>query len=409
MDRITLAHGEGLHPAMLLRVGGRRTAPRQVRNSRMVDLEGEQTVGWHTRYVSHSVTCDVDSAILDVVAREGDWLLTSHYMLKPEEARIQRHFTIRYLGEGEALLRDVRLLVPGLSLGNADDMTVEAPCYATRAHVPWREIPEGVWGALDSRPGSDPNRVQHDVDVPGSRPGLLGLDSQQLGLSLLTWIEPQAEFGLVELERHGNDLTLAHWLFVSDRFHHDHAVRAGAQALALRPGPWQEALGWFRGLYVARGLRTPQDRPIWVHEATIYEVHVGAAPFPGGVQYAPYPQVQDLIRDLPRIANLGFNTIQLMPHWPYCGYTVADYYDIDNSYGMEAAVRELVRTAHAMGLRVLFDVILHGCVDQEIVRWDMQAYGSRYDFIFGEWLKRAPARSRYRDEHPEWFMVDEDG
>jgi hypothetical protein len=411
-NQIVLAHGDGLAPTMLLRLGGRRTAPQQVRNSRMVDLVGDVTVGWRTHYVGRSVTCDVDSVTLDVVAREGDWLLTSHYVLKPEEAMIRRHFTIRFVGQGEILLRDVRLLVPGLQLGSgaaASDITVEAPCYATRAHMPLCEIPDGIWRGLDSRSGGDPNRVQHDVDVPGSRPGLLGLDSPTLGHSLLTWIEPQAEFGMVELERRGDDLSLVQWLFVADRFHHDHAIRAGAQTLALHPGPWENALAWFQTLYGPRGLESPQDRPAWVPEAAIYEVHVGAAPFLGGIEYAPYPQVDDLIGDLPRIADLGFNTIQLMPHWPYCGYTVADYYDIDNSYGAEAAVRELVRTAHAMGLRILFDVVLHGCVDQEIVRWDMQAYGERYDFIFGKWLKRAPARSRYRDEHPEWFMVGEDG
>ena len=72
-------------------------------------------------------------------------------------------------------------------------------------------------------------------------------------------------------------------------------------------------------------------------------------------------------------------------------------------------MRDLIRVAHSLGLKVIFDVVLHGCVDQEIVRWDMETFGPRYDFIFSEWLERAPARSRYRDEHPEWFMRDEDG
>jgi hypothetical protein len=241
-EQIPLARGDGRFPAMLCRVGGQRAAPRQVRNSRMVDLVGDETVGLHTRTVSHSVTCHVDAATLDIVARESDWQLTSHYTLYPGQATIRREFTIRYLGEGEVLLRDVRLLVPGLQLGGvghgaAEDVTIEAPCYATRAHVPKSEIPEGIWQGLDSRAGGDPNRVQHDVDVPGSRPGLLGLDNAHLGRSLLTWIEPEEEFGMVELERHGGDLNLVHWLFVADRFHHGHGIRAGAQVLSLRPGP----------------------------------------------------------------------------------------------------------------------------------------------------------------------------
>jgi hypothetical protein len=401
--------GDRSVPLMLLRVGGRPTQPKQVRNSRMIDLAGEQTIGLHTCYESHTVTNDAAAVTLSVAATEGDWRLTSHFTLTPGEALLRREFTIGYDGEAEVLLRDVRLLVPGAQLGREDETTMEAPGYATRCHVPLTEMPRGIWSGLDSRPSSDPEHVQHSVDVPGSAPGLTGLHNERLGLSLLIWLRSQTEFCMAEVDRTDSGLQVAGWLFVADRFTRGHTVRAGYQAIALYRGTWREAMHWYQRSYSKDGLCTPRERPSWTRQAAVYEVHVGVAPFLGGISYAPYPQVDDLIRDLPRIAALGFNVIQLMPHWPFCGYTVCDYYDIDNSYGAEQSVRELIGTAHALGLKVLLDVVLHGCVDQEIVRWDMQALGPRYDFIFSEWLKRAPVRSRYRDQYPHWFMRDEEG
>jgi glycosidase len=411
MDRrmgVRLA-GDATMPGLLLRVGGQRARPKEVRNSRMADLVGEQVIGWQTRYMDHQVVHDARAVTLSVDMSEGDWYLTSHLTLLPGEPVLHREFTIRYDGEGEVLLRDVRLLVSKLSLGAEVETTIEAPGYPTRCHVPLSELPLGIWGGLDSRPLRDPERVQHSVDVPGSAPGLVGLHNKGLGLSLLVWIGSVTEFGLAEVERTSHAVNLIDWLFVADRFQRGHAVRAGTQHIAVQQGTWHQAMEWFQAQYERVGLVTPRERPTWAGEAVIYEVHIGTAPFLNDVFYAPYPEVEDLIRDLPRIADLGFNAIQLMPHWPFCGYTVVDYYDIDISYGAEQGVRDLIRVAHSLGLKVIFDVVLHGCVDQEIVRWDMETFGPRYDFIFSEWLERAPARSRYRDEHPEWFMRDEDG
>ena len=181
-DQIVLAHGDGPSPTMLLRVGGRRTAPQQVRNSRMVDLEGDETVGWHTRYIGHECHLRRRFSHPRCGAREGDWLLTSHYVPQAERGHDPApvHDSLSR-SRARSSCAMCALLVPGLQLGACDqqraasDITVEAPCYATRAHVPFCEVPEGIWGGLDSRAGGDPNRVQHDVDVPGCSPGPAGV------------------------------------------------------------------------------------------------------------------------------------------------------------------------------------------------------------------------------------------
>ena len=77
-----------------------------------------------------------------------------------------------------------------------------------------------------------------------------------------------------------------------------------------------------------------------------------------------------IIHDLPRIAGLGFSTILLMPihpigvphrNYPACGspYAVADYYAIDAALGTLSEFASLVSQAHALGLKIIMDVVLN--------------------------------------------------
>jgi len=86
-------------------------------------------------------------------------------------------------------------------------------------------------------------------------------------------------------------------------------------------------------------------------EAVIYEVHVGVA---GG--YAA------LISDLPRIRDVGFTAIELMPlsefpgerNWGYDGVLP---YAPESSYGRPDELKALIDAAHAHGLMIFLDVV----------------------------------------------------
>ena len=77
-----------------------------------------------------------------------------------------------------------------------------------------------------------------------------------------------------------------------------------------------------------------------------------------------------VIHDLSRISDLGFSTILLMPihpigvltgNRPACGspYAVADYYAIDPALGQPSDFATLVSEAHALGLKIIMDVVLN--------------------------------------------------
>jgi len=380
-----------------------------VRNSRVYQLDGSQEIGYSTSYTGYQCIATDRGVTLEITSHQDDWSLTSIFRLDSEGDTVVRDLRVTYHGVRETQLHDARLLVPFVRLGEESDTTIEAPGYPVTVHFPVQDINNGIWEGLDSRVSTDLDRVQHSVDAPGSVSGLVAVHNQVLQQSLMCWPHSTHEFSIMEIEKKPAGIGFIQWLFLADRFTCGQTVEAGRQYLRLVQGSWEGSLKTWQSWFAKVGLEVPEERPDWAVGVSIYEVHVGRAPFLGGISYEPYPLMSDLVEDLPRIADLGFEVIQLMPHWPFCGYTVHDYLDIRNQYGDPVELKKLVDLAHQLGLRVILDVVLHGCVDKEIIRWDMEQFGPHYDFIFGEWLRLADEHSRYRDEHPEWFMQDEWG
>jgi glycosidase len=401
--------GDAAHdlPSLVIRVGGRVRSAGVVRNSRVFDLEGAQEIGQNTEYISHMTVIEDDEVVLTVTARENEWLLSTIIRLGMKENTLRRGIRLEYLGVEEVILHDVRLYVPGIL--NRKGTTIEAPDYPVTSHIILEDITEGVWPGLDSRSLTAPGVVQHSVDVPGSVAGLVAAYNSVEEVSLLVWPFSTSEFSVMELEKVGGNTNIVQWSFIADRFATGHVLEDEPQYIRVDHGPWDEVIGGYQGWYEEIDINAPADSPDWAVGAAIYEVHVGRAPFLDGISYEPYPTMADLVDDLPRVAGLGFDVVQIMPHWPFCGYTVHDYYQIDKQYGDEGDLKSLVRLAHEMGLKVILDIVLHGCVDKEIVEWDRSMLDPRYHFIFDEWLKAADQRSTYRINHPDWFMEDIDG
>ena len=90
----------------------------------------------------------------------------------------------------------------------------------------------------------------------------------------------------------------------------------------------------------------------------IYEAHVGMAQEEGKI--GTYREFADKI--LPRIQKAGYNTVQLMaimehPYYGSFGYQVSNFFAASSWFGRPEDLKYLVNTAHAMGIRVLLDVV----------------------------------------------------
>ncbi|KAK5816797.1 glycoside hydrolase [Linnemannia elongata] len=95
----------------------------------------------------------------------------------------------------------------------------------------------------------------------------------------------------------------------------------------------------------------------------VYEAHVGIATPEGRVgQFTEFTA-----NVLPRIKKLGYNTIQLMAimehaYYASFGYQVTSFFAVSSRYGTPEELKELIDTAHGLGITVLLDVVhSHAC------------------------------------------------
>ena len=99
----------------------------------------------------------------------------------------------------------------------------------------------------------------------------------------------------------------------------------------------------------------------------IYESHVGMAQEEAKVgSFREYTE-----KILPRIARSGYNTIQLMavmehPYYGSFGYHVANFFAVSSRFGTPEEFKELVDTAHGLGLRVIIDLVHSHAVKNEL-------------------------------------------
>ncbi|KAK4190278.1 alpha-glucan branching enzyme [Podospora australis] len=99
-------------------------------------------------------------------------------------------------------------------------------------------------------------------------------------------------------------------------------------------------------------------RPKKPESLRIYEAHVGISS--PELRVATYKEFTKNM--LPRIKDLGYNAIQLMAimehaYYASFGYQINNFFAASSRYGPPEDLKELVDTAHSMGLVVLLDVV----------------------------------------------------
>jgi maltose alpha-D-glucosyltransferase/alpha-amylase len=105
--------------------------------------------------------------------------------------------------------------------------------------------------------------------------------------------------------------------------------------------------------------------PLWYKDAIIYELHVKAFYDSNGDGIG---DLRGLTEKLDYVADLGVNTIWLLPFYPSPfrddGYDVSDYHNVHPAYGTRQDFRQFVREAHRRGLRVITELVVNHTSDQ---------------------------------------------
>ena len=124
----------------------------------------------------------------------------------------------------------------------------------------------------------------------------------------------------------------------------------------------------------------------------IYECHIGMAQQEEKV--GSYVEFRENV--LPRVAKAGYNCIQIMaiqehPYYGSFGYHVSNFFAASSRFGTPEELKELIDTAHQMGIAVIMDIVHSHAVKNEMEGLGNLAGDPCQYFYSGE-----------RREHPAW-------
>jgi len=108
------------------------------------------------------------------------------------------------------------------------------------------------------------------------------------------------------------------------------------------------------------------ESKIKVENPLIYEAHIGMAT--SELKVGTYNEFRKNV--LPRIAYLGYNTIQLMaiqehPYYGSFGYQVSNFFAPSSRFGTPEELKQLIDEAHGLGIAVVLDIVHSHAVKNE--------------------------------------------
>ena len=132
--------------------------------------------------------------------------------------------------------------------------------------------------------------------------------------------------------------------------------------------------------------------PASIDSPIIYEAHVGMSGEEGRLH--SYREFAD--NTLPRIHQLGYNTVQLMaiqehPYYGSFGYHVSSFFASCSRFGTPEDLKYLIDKAHGIGIAVLIDIV-HSHAVKNFAEGLNELDGTDYQYFHGGG----------KGDHPEW-------
>lgn len=307
-----------------------------------------------------------------------DYEMRCSYTLFAREGRLERRASCKCLYAPSAMeplrFSGFLFLLPGVAVGASADCVVDAP----GPFWPNRYVaPDTPYDTLKNRRVSFHN-------APDAGFGLLAITNNRHKRALGSWMDTggQVNYG-TSIAGDGGRLSIRH---VDNRFYRlarHVTVESDVHRIELVRGQLSEVLAKYRQMCEQR---MPLDTrtPGWVREMVLLEVLPSY--FKGGFK--------ELAARLPFYREVGFDTVYLMPHW-VGGYSPIDLYEVEPRYGTQEDLKAMVGRAHSLGMRVLFDMVIHGFNEKSNVPKDRPEL-----FVHDEQGRLA--------RHPTWKSITTD-
>lgn len=134
------------------------------------------------------------------------------------------------------------------------------------------------------------------------------------------------------------------------------------------------------------------NKSVKIENPIIYEAHIGMS----GEEEAVSTYIHFRKKMLPYIAEMGYNTIQLMaiqehPYYGSFGYQVANFFAPSSRFGTPEDLKELIDEAHRLNIAVVLDIIHSHSVKNETD--GLSRFDGNFDLYF---------HSGERGMHPVW-------
>ena len=312
-------------PEISLTVGGEYRSTLDVvninKNWAALKLFDAETIAPESEYLSHKIVKTHDSIELRLKVRVGQFEITKIYRVNASRHGFVRRLEITNIGEN-AKLRSVTLAFPKLD-GFSPAIKAAAPTLLTNE--------ESTFAA---------------------------------------WFDPR-------VEKTSLDGSLNCTIQVQNPLDNGESVETNEIIYEYFETDAISAAKIVSSRLESAGLRLHREKEATMRSLVIYEVEIGSLRLSETKCHHRYDHPEELAADLERIKSLGFNTIELMPSFLFPCYTVYDLKNPDIQHGAGESIRPIIRRAHEVGMKIILDILMHGCIDTEIADFDREHYCSR--------------------------------
>ena len=290
---------------------------------------------------------------------DGPWRIDGYLQIVPEQRAVRRWFAFEWTGTNAVKFSGFEMQMGKFRCAEEGGFYI----------LPWRfldnRFPRSEW-KVGSR-----NHAIHGSESPIVAENGAGWSV----LACIDCLQPYSDRSQHHVEEMNDGIALSASASMCGVAHPGKPQCVGDFWLVFRRGGAEDALRNMHAWHRLVGHLPPKDRPEWVHDLILYSTHPRGRGMsePGG-----FPHAQEYI---PYIKALGANAIWLRPVEHVSCYVPDEMYKLQDDVGTEADHLAYVRAAHARGLKVWRDAVMHGG-------------------------KSDNRRSR---EHPEWVCLKEDG